>query len=341
MILLLLYQSLCYFPFKPPVVEGTTDNWVLEVTDYVQDSVCVVMFIQPKSPRCKAHFQEFQKAANISQGMIKFVAIDIKSHPKVAHFYTIRAVPAFRIIHPKGVVDYKGDLSADGLIDSASKLIPKKALAVDSSWLPSDECPLSAIMLTNKKNIPPYWAAISSNLFNSEIRIGFSKSPAVMSLFGVTGSMSIVFVNKNIMSVYDGQLTYQSIYKAIQDFAENPQSHLANKSDITEITGFEEFEGSCHNTGKFCVLKVNSQEDTERYLEIAKENRNGPYKFHECDSKCPFDNMEKGYYIFHPKKNTAIKVDSISEVPNVLDRTLDGTAKFVSFTQLFGFDEEI
>ena len=75
MLALLLACAAGYFPFADPVIEGTTDNWVSEVSEFVENhGVCFVMFVQKRSPRCKAIFEDFQEAANRSRGMVKYLS---------------------------------------------------------------------------------------------------------------------------------------------------------------------------------------------------------------------------------------------------------------------------
>ena len=327
MFVLLFSFAFCYFPFQHPVIEGTTDNWVSEVSEYVANSgVCFIMFVQKRSPRCKAIFPDFQEAANKSVGMVKYISVDIKEHPKVAYLYTVRAVPAFRIVHPKGDNEYKGDTSSESLIEAPLKYIPNKAKLIDESWLPSPTAPMSAILFTNKKIVPALWAAISCNYESDKMRIGFTRSPQLMSNVAPPGS--IVFIYKDIVSIYNGQLTYFAVTQAMKAFEEDPKASGTSVSLVTEIRDREQFEQSCRNTGKICIFEVKRSDS--KFEEIAKTNHHGPFRFHKCDDKCPFDGMAN-YVIFHGKRNNIISVESIDDLPGALDRVLDGGAKWVPF----------
>jgi thiol-disulfide isomerase/thioredoxin len=144
-----------YFPFQPPVIEVTTENWITEVSQYVGAyGVVFALFLKKGSPPCKMIFPDFQEAANKSQGMVKFISIDISANPKLAHLHTVRAVPAFRIIHHKGAKEYKSDSSATSLIEAGFRMIPNQAKSADGNWVPSPNTPLSGLLLTTKKVIP-------------------------------------------------------------------------------------------------------------------------------------------------------------------------------------------
>jgi len=324
---------LSYFPFEPQVIEGTTDNWVIEVSDYAQKGVCLVAFVQPRSPPCKAIIEDFNVAANLSKGMIKFLSVDIKLHPKVAHLYTVRAVPAFRIIHPRGISEYSGDTSSDALATAAQKFIVNRALPVDASWAPAPNTPLSAILLTTKKNTPPFWAGISNSFADSKIRIGASHAPQLMSLFGASGPTSIVFVQGEIVSVYDGQLTYESIFIAINEFINNPHASGKAAPIINTIDNIDAFKQFCKNSGKMCVIKSYKSDDNE-YMDLAKTNRGGPFRFFICGTKCPL-NMKSGVYVFHSKRESAIFVENVDQLSGALDDIVGGGAKFESMKSLF------
>ncbi|OHT05675.1 Thioredoxin family protein [Tritrichomonas foetus] len=345
MFFLFFTSVISYFPFEEPIIEGTTDNWVDEVTDFVENSVCFVMFIQKRSPRSKALFPDFQEAANRSLGMVKFVSVDIKEHPKVAYLYTVRAAPSFRIVHSKGDVEYKGEKTADAFMDAAFKYIPLKSHPIDDSWAPSPQAAMSAILLTNKKVVPPFWAAISCNFSeNSKIRIGHAKNSQFMSLFQIRSSQAVVFVYKDILSVYEGPLVFDDLRKSILSFIENPKSSGNEISIVSELTSERDFEKACRNAGKICVFESRiPKEDQveEKFTEIAKTNINGPFKFFKCNEKCPIEKMKKGFYIFHAKRPNVIFVESIDDISATLDRVIDGGAKWKKIDEEFEINDEI
>jgi hypothetical protein len=329
-----------YFPFVSPVVEVTTENWVSEVSHYVAShGVVFALFLKKRSPSSKAVFPDFQEAANRSIGMVKFVSIDAASHPKLAHLQTVRAVPAFRIIHQKGAKEYKGDYSADSLIDASYRMIPNHARPADASWVPSATTPLSAILLTKKKVVPAFWARISC-IFkgNSTIQIGYSKNGELLPVFGVSGPVAIVFVFKDVLSVYEGQLAFGPVYEALVKFTEDPKASGKEVALVGELSDPGQFEQLCHNTGKFCVFAAGAVEE-DGFMEIAKTNRNGPFRFLKCGKKCPFAGMNAPLYVFHGKRETAILVEGLGELPAVLDRVVDGGAQWTKFADLFVKDE--
>ena len=332
MLALLLACAAGYFPFEEPVIEGTTDNWVSEVSEFVENSgVCFVMFVQKRSPRCKAIFEDFQEAANRSRGMVKYISVDIKEHPKIAYLYTVRAVPAFRIVHQKGSSEYKGDTSADSLTDAALRLIPNKARIADETWLPSPTTPLSAILMTNRKTVPPFWAAISCHA--ERFRIGFTRSQPLMSQ--ITQSGSIAFVYKDIVSVYDGPLTYADVTAAMRAFEADPKASGAAVSLVSEVATRDQFNQMCRNTGKICV--VEARVGDPQFEEIARTNHHGPFRFLRCHEKCPFPDM-KNYVIFHGKRDSFISVGAVDDLPAALDHVIDGGAKWDPFPASFSED---
>jgi thiol-disulfide isomerase/thioredoxin len=322
------------------VVEVTTDSWVREVSqDVAAYGVVFALFLKKGSPPCKAVFPDFQEAANKSVGLVKFVSIDAAAHPKLAHLQTVRAVPAFRIIHHKGAKEYKGDTSSDSLVEAASRLIPNHAKSADASWVPSPTAPLSAILFTTKKVVPAFWSRISCVFKgNSTIRIGYSKSLSIQGLFGVNGPISIVFIFKDITSVYEGQLAFGPVYEALLKFCENPKASGTEVALITELSDAGDFEQLCHNTGRFCVF-AGMGIDMDGFENIAKMNRNGPFRFMRCGSECPFAGMPGRLYVFHAKRETGIVVDDLGGLGAVLDRVVDGGAQWRKFVELFGRDE--
>lgn len=319
-----LTLSLCYFPFQAPVVEGTTESWVSDVSEFVEGGgVCFIMFVQKRSPRCKEIFPDFQEAANISEGMVKYLSVDVKEHPKIAYLYTVRAVPAFRIVNSKGSKEYKGDTSSESLVDAGFKMIPNRAKLADETWLPSATTPMQAVLMTKKKVIPAFWAAISCNCASDTLRIGYTRSPALMNK--IAAGATIAFTYRDIVSVYEGPLTYAAVKEAMENFEKNPKANAMTQSLVSDVTEQEQFEKVCRNTGKICVFEA-GQNNTQ-FEDVAKTNHHGPFRFFRCIEKCPFNGM-KNYVIFHGKRDNVINIESLEDLPGVLDRIIDGGAKW-------------
>jgi hypothetical protein len=325
----------CYFPFQPPVVEVTTDTWVGEVSQEVAaHGVVVALFIKKRSPPCKALFPDFQEAANRSHGMAKFVSIDAAAHPKLAFLQTVRAVPAFRLIHRGGAREYRGDSSPDSLLDAAYRLIPNLAEPANASWAPSAGAPLAAVLLTTKQAVPAFWARVSCVYYAEPIAIGYSMVPQLFQAFGVTGPTSIVFVYRETLAVYDGQLSFARVSAAIARFAEDPQAWSAETALVGRIAEYAQFEQLCHNTGRFCVFAADPADDGE-FEALAKQNSKGPFRFFRCGESCPYAGMTAGFYVFHGKRATAVAVAALADLPGVLDRVIDGGAAWVKIGDLF------
>lgn len=93
-------------------------------------------------------------------------------YPKIGHRYTVRSVPSFRILQPKGDSEFTGDLTS--IIPYCQQFIPSFAEKVDSTWLPSKSTRPEIIFFTTKKSIPPFFKILSSS-FNKTARIGVFK----------------------------------------------------------------------------------------------------------------------------------------------------------------------
>jgi hypothetical protein len=329
-----------FFPFQSPVIKCDGENWVNEVLDYVEKGVVFAIFVKKRSPKTNAVVEDFQIAANKSDGMIKFVSVDIEKNPKIAFRYTVRQAPSFRIISSEGAFEYKDEISADSFIKASTKYIKSRCQIVDATWGPSVKTPPEAILITNKKVTPPYWAAISNAYTDTTARIGVCRNPDIASLFGVTEQNCIVFVSNNFVSVYSGQLTYSAIIKAFEEFIKNPVSSGGESSLIGKIGSREKFNNFCHNTGKVCVI-IGNNEATEAFKEVAENNRDDRFKFYTCGESCPFGGMEGGIYIFHYKKDRAMKVEDEKSLPIALDHVADGTARYTPFLKLFKLNEDL
>lgn len=337
---LFFYSSISIFPFKEPVIKCDNDNWVNEVIDYTERGVVFAIFVKKRSPKTNAAVNDFQLAANKSAGMIKFVSVDIEENPKISFRYTVRQAPSFRIISADGAVEYKEEISADSFIKASTKYIKSQCKIVDATWEPSVKTPPEAILVTNKKVTPPYWAAISNAYTDTNIKVGVCRNQNISSLFGVTEQNCIVFVYSNFVSIYDGQLTYQAIIEAFNKFVENPNSNGGESSLIGEISNRDKFDNLCHNTGKVCVM-MGDNESSNAFKEVASNNRDDRFKFYVCGDTCPFNGMKGKFYVFHHKSDRALKIDDEKDLPTALDHVVDGTARYIPFLKLFKYSEDL
>jgi hypothetical protein len=198
---------------------------------------------------------------------------------------------------------------------------------------------MSAILLTTKKVVPHFWAAISCAFANTVIRIGASRSPQSLALFRVSGPVAIVFVYGKIVSVYEGQLTFANVSAAIARFIESPKAACAAASLVSEMSSPDQFEQLCHSTGKLCIFGVNVSDEAQ-FESIAKTNVNAPFRFFRCTDACPFPGMTHGFYVFHGRRQTGVVVAAIDDLPATLDRVIDGGAQWVKFADIFGAKAE-
>lgn len=329
--LVFLLQTVKSANFGHSITELTSKNWEKQIKKRSNTTVYLVMFHGQHCPACQMAYPAFEEAGDEAAGMIKFGHVDTNKEYNIASQFNIRGIPHFIIFHPKGEKVYNGDRSARSFLNTASRFIPNIAEDVDETWLPSNETK-SVILFSDKTKAPPIWAGISCAFQGNKdgIRIGYSSNQEIRSKFNVTAVPWILMINNETSYVYSGKNSYSLIRKTIIDFfagkIKRPQPKTPVPVSILKMESIEEFNNACKGHGNFCVLL--GEKSDAQYQTIARKYRNDPFKFYECDEKCPFEFSKGAIHIFHHRRDAAIKVQTLVDLPTNLDRVIDGGARF-------------
>ncbi|OHS96706.1 Thioredoxin family protein [Tritrichomonas foetus] len=332
--------------FGPFIKDITSSNFQHEIEERNNRTVYFVMFHGQNCPACQMAYPEFRDAANEANGMIKFGHVDTNYEQELAFQFRIYAIPAFFVFYPGGVARYERERYSRTMLNVVSRYIPNYAETVDESWLEEKtEDKRQAILFSNKNEVPPIWAGISSTFFDRtpKIRIGFCNNDTITKKFGVSKVPTIVFINGENMTVYNDKIRFGSLKSALvrslistddQKSPENEENDQKTSETVGKLNTRTEFDEICQGKGIYCVLQK-GEKATAEFQEVAEaKSNNKRLQFFTCGEKCQIDGFESGIMIFHNKRFEAIRIDDIKSLATTLDRVIDGGARFHSIDDL-------
>jgi protein disulfide-isomerase A6 len=105
------------------VVSVNDKNFKNEVLKH--DGIVIVEFFAPWCGHCKNLVPEYENAATVLKGIVKFVAIDATESQALAQQFSIQGYPTIKVFgeNKKTPNDYQGQRTADAIISESMKLV--------------------------------------------------------------------------------------------------------------------------------------------------------------------------------------------------------------------------
>ncbi|KAK8875896.1 hypothetical protein M9Y10_006072 [Tritrichomonas musculus] len=338
-----------YHIFPYPILTLTDDNFPTIIDKRSPGSVYFVMFHGDHCPACRMTYPALTTAAKKSAELVNFCHVDCSRNPKLAERFRIMSIPTFIIFNNGKPFVYNGQRTPHDFIVAATKYIPDKTEKVNSTNI--GDFTQGVIMFDDKKKVPALWRAISTNLTQRGIRIGYSTDKDLISEFESEESRFIAYVDKDgkreelpLSSKYsDVYATIAEKFGITPNPTPEPKSNSNSKSSgrsgsnqPTEIKNFKsitEFNVICKGTSRICIVEM-EKEPSEQYLAIRKKFQKARFSFNYCSNSEIFGDMQKGLYIFHPKKDMCIFCENYDQLSENLERILDGSAKWTKMNKI-------
>ena len=307
------------------LVEGRNDT-----------TVWIVDFQGDYCPACRQAAPFFAEAAQQSLGMVKFGSLDTQRNGDIAGQFNIRYIPTFIIFYPGGHKVYMGERSARGFANAAAKYIPNKSEEADETW--NDGTSKSVILFSNKRVVPPMWAALSCHYLDNpeKIRIGHALDGAKKDEFNVTAFPTVLAIDGEKTRTFDGKPGFKAISTFIDQFfagtLPDPTPKPTPKPKgvyIETINSEADFKTKCR-AHKNCVIM--NGEATEEFKKIANKFQHDPFLFATNNGALSY--IKDGIWVFHRSQEKASVVKSTDQLISALDRVLDGSLRWSKIEDL-------
>jgi thiol-disulfide isomerase/thioredoxin len=328
-----LLLSCCSVNFGSNVVSLTTATFSREVDKRGSHSVWFVMFHGTHCPACQQAYPEFIKAANEAAGMVSFGQVDTGVEYGLGNRFSIQSIPTFYIFYPGGSVKYQSSRESRSMLNAACQRIPRLAEEVDESWLNASTL-RAAVLFTDKEKAPPIWAALSCNYSGSGIRIGMTRNDSLRLKFHVRTVPSIVLFDGDKSYTYKGKISFPAVRSTIQKFFAGeitPTPVPEKKTYVKNVTSVGDFNAACKGKGVFCVV---ASADPATLENVAFKYRNDKFTFWICGEKCALDFAKEGVWVFHHRRDAAIRLEGLDGLSGTLDRVIDRGAQLTPVEKL-------
>jgi thiol-disulfide isomerase/thioredoxin len=321
--------------FGANVVALGRSNFAKEVDRRDNTTIWFIMFHGPHCPHCQMAYPELIAATNEASGLVRFGQVNTDEDGSFSQRFQLHGIPQFYIFHPKGHTHYQFERNARSFLNSASTHIPNLAALIDETWLNLTD--KSVILFSDKKSPPPLWKGISCAFKNASIHVGFCTNHTLQQLFGVVPVPTILLVDGENRVPYAGAVKFAAIRQAVKEFIagtyrQPPTPRPTRPPKMVHALSQQEFEG-CKGKGKFCVIAALgiAEDGLER---VAQRYRKDPFKFYVVTSDGPLSFLDGGIWVLHHRKELAISVDGIKDLPSALQRVIDGSVQWGTIPQV-------
>jgi hypothetical protein len=263
--------------------------------------------------------------------MIRFGVLDTQRSQEISNEFDIRAVPTFRIFHSRGDADFVGKRKERDFVNEAASYLEDLSSPVERSWLDSMLSRPSAMLFTDKPKTPPIWAGISACFHGKSIRIGTSKEdPEMRKHFNVTRIPSVLFMNGTGSKLYKGKIDFASLKSAIEKYFERRLKIDSQQTIEGDFLLPADFEENCLGGRHNCVVYV-GKTPHHTLQQLAARCAKHKIKWFVGVKDLPYPFMEKGgIWIYNPRRDGFLYVAEMEQLPEAIDRVLDGGAKWIS-----------
>lgn len=304
-----------------------------EFREYVlkrkEGEVWTILFVAMNEQKCVKAEEIFRKTAITMGNTVNFAVINLTEEPIIARRLKIGYVPFIKVYSQNGGEDYFGKLTIDDITEFLTQRMPNNVRIFERKWT---EEPLSSVVLfTDQIKAPSLWTTLSIQHNEEYLRFGICSEFHIHREFGISRLPTIMFINSTHQIKYHGEFNISEINQEIQKFLDGT-IEIVTKSDNEGFYRMSEFKDQCYGRD-YCILHTGSA-ISEKYRQIRLLSRKLQMKFFYGDNNLPFSIMKKGqYYIWNPRRKGIIKAQDIDELQSILDRVVDGGAKFAPISE--------
>ena len=292
------------------------------------NEVWFVMFTSGDTNETRAALDVFRNASEVSSGMVKFAMLDVRRAPQVAAQYEIQSYPAYRIFHAEGVSQLSGKPTVKKLLKSCLMFVQDLSENVTTEWKDEFTGKPSAILFTDKEKTP-LWSGISSFFAKKDVRIGTCRDPEVIKAFGIEKLPTIVFYNGTASEIYTGVFKFRFVKAAVEEFFKKRFEREEVTTDDQEMLMPDQFVSQCVGGKHICVLAATKSPPDGMSILVKSSPGRRRIKCFAGVVGLPYKFMEAGgVWIYNPRKDGFIHVTESTQLLQIMDRVIDGSAKW-------------
>ncbi|OHT16561.1 hypothetical protein TRFO_13159 [Tritrichomonas foetus] len=312
----------------------TREKYVKEVTQGKnKNRVWVFLLYTPFCKKYKEALNALEQAQILTNGTVKYGIVNCQGESTLCQsVFKVAEYPTIIFKNKTIISTFQETINPKSIAKTALKFIPTTNVQiVDDFWIDDFRDQPTAILFTQKTNIPGYWAALSRVFPPSKLRFGICNDDGLFQDYNVTTTPTIVFYNQTHEVVHESLRKIRFLKETAISFVQK----RPNKSPLTvEFYLNSQFPEICYDYTVSCVLAYDNFVDP-KLDDIRTNFKNDPFRFFVGDDHFPFSQAKRGQFvIYNAKKSSIIIVEDISLLSAALDRVIDGGAKWTQLKQL-------
>lgn len=316
-----------------------TERFVREVARKKSREAWVLLLYKPFCKRYKETVAALDQAAVITNGSVKYGAVNCQADSNICSQFEPEDYPSIFIRNNTKKDEFTEALNPVRIAKAAMLFIPTSNVKeVDDFWIDDLRQKPTAILFSKKNRVPGYWAAASRLYHPSKLRVGICYDEGLIEEMAEGNKPpSVVYFSENATIAHEGPLKFRYIRESLGAFLEGRDSHSPVPGEFYVNTQFPEV---CYDYSVSCVLCYENFIDTS-LEDIRNQFRNDKFRFFIGMDNFPFENPKRGqFFIYNAKKQAIIVENDQSKLPALLDRVIDGGAKWTPLKK-FSYNSEL
>ncbi|EAX90319.1 hypothetical protein TVAG_234120 [Trichomonas vaginalis G3] len=271
-------------------------------------------------------FPKFIKASNLAEGIFRFGIVYTKRNPLTARKFVAKSVPSFWVFHESGKTEYVGDGEPSDIINFCSEYLHDYTHEFDPTWLENSTKSL-AVLFTEKEATPNLWMGLSNSFHgNRKVRIGITHSKDLIKQFQANPP-EIRFMNSTLNYTYVGKIEFRQIQRDLNAFIDKQLRIPGEIPDV--VLDSTEFSKHCIGGVHKCIIYT---KDTDQlgWNRLRDKYASMNYVWFQGKKELPWKFLKTANcWIYNPKTEMLIKVDSMSSVGPTLESIYSGEASWL------------
>ena len=311
-------------------IQGNAFERIIEQRS--RNEVWVVLF-RSTNEEAKSYVDNFVKSSKYGNEIVKYGIVDVDRYMEIIERIGINLFPHIQIYHSKGSFEFEDNINALSLYKTACNYILDYVQPVEVSWVTEAIVKPTAILFSKKEKIPTNWKVLASIYSQKSIRFGFSSDPTMIASYHISKTPTILFINSTDKVSYPGKDDLDDLKSKVESFFEKTIHPNEEMNDV--IQDPSEFIGMCIGGRRTCIL-ANSPTTTDHIRNAQKMTQRYKYQWFVGDKNLPFSFMKKAnsVWIYHPRKDSFILINSIDDLEGQIDIILGGQGKWIKRSEL-------
>lgn len=291
--------------------------------------VWCILGYKPYVKNLNTYETAIEQAKVITNGSIAYAKVNCQAEEAICKNFQFSQYPSIIFKNKTTQRDFQEPPNPSRIVKNAFALVNSSLVQeIDDFWIEDYREHPTAILFISaaKRGVPGGYAALS-RVYAQKIRFGICHDDSFLDEFNIKEVPTLAFYDGERTVLHEGRLKFRYMNETANAFLHKRQSRSPVGSDFHTNNEMPEV---CYDYTKTCIFTNEEFVDPE-LDEVRNKFRQGQFQFFVGKQDFPFSNIPDGATVVYSAKKEGIIVEKdVGKIASILDRVIDGTAKFKS-----------